>query len=67
MPGFSSSLSGIRAAGGEFWATGSRAINGTDQGSGLLLRYTSDPCPPTGPQKPLNPPVPIPQAQAAND
>jgi hypothetical protein len=60
VPGFSSGLTGIKAVGGEFWATGSRVINGSKQGGGFLLRYTNEPCPSSGPQKPLNPPVPVP-------
>jgi hypothetical protein len=60
VPGFNSSLVGIASVGDGFWAAGYRGVNGSGQGSPVLLRYGSEPCPSSGPQKPLNPPVPLP-------
>jgi hypothetical protein len=63
IAGFSSSFTSVVAVGSELWAAGTRVLDSSDysgQGSAVVMRYTSQPCPASAPQKPLNPPVPLP-------
>jgi hypothetical protein len=65
VAGFRSSLTGIVAPGGGFWAVGTRVVDGSGQNTTVLLHNTGQPCQTSGPEYPLNPPVPLPGTGSA--
>jgi len=65
VAGFSSNLTSVVATGGTFWVVGTRVVDSSGQGTTVLLRNAGQPCQTSGPEKPFNPPVPLPGTGSA--